>query len=97
MLIVIVDFTVAPKDSPLVHSTLLAEAPVVRTLPGNLGFSIWADPDQPGTWRLMHEWADAAGFDAYRATPAFKDVGAILFPLMQGKPSSRVFAADMLP
>jgi quinol monooxygenase YgiN len=97
MMIVIVDFTVAPADSALVHSTLLAEAPVVRALPGNLGFSIWADPDTPGTWRLMHEWTDAAGFEAYRSTPAFKDVGAILFPLMLGKPSSRVFAADMLP
>jgi quinol monooxygenase YgiN len=97
MLIVIVDFTVAPSDSPLVHSTLLAEAPVVRALPGNLGFATWTDPDHPGTWRLMHEWADADSFAAYRATPAFTTVGQVLFPLMLGKPSSRAFQADMLP
>jgi quinol monooxygenase YgiN len=97
MLIVIVDFTTAPTHTALVQSTLQAEAPVVRALPGNLAFGFWADPDQPGTWRLMHEWANADSFAAYRATPAFKSVGEVLFPLMIGKPTSRVFAADMLP
>jgi quinol monooxygenase YgiN len=97
MLIVIVDFTVAPENTDTVQQALLAEAPAARALRGNQSFGFWVDPDQPYTWRLMHEWTDATAFEAYRATPAFQAAGAILFPLMIGKPISRVFAADMLP
>jgi quinol monooxygenase YgiN len=96
MLIVIVDFAVSAANAASAQATLAAEAPIVRALWGNLGYSFWADPSQPGAFRLMHEWADAANLDAYRATPAFKAVGAVLFPLMVGAPSSRVFAAEQL-
>ncbi|MGL5008257.1 MAG: putative quinol monooxygenase [Paracoccaceae bacterium] len=96
MMIVIVDFATAPEHATQVRQTLQAEAPTVRALPGNQSFGFWPDPDHPGTWRLMHEWVDAGSFAAYRATPAFKAVGEVLFPLMTGKPQSRVFTADMV-
>jgi quinol monooxygenase YgiN len=97
MVIVIVDFATAPESAQLVHLTLQTEAPAVRALPGNLSYGFWPDPDHPGAWRLMHEWDDEPSFAAYRATPGFKAAGEVLFPLMTGKPSSRVFVADMLP
>jgi quinol monooxygenase YgiN len=90
MLIVIVDFTVAVENVGLTQRTLDGEAPIVRALPGNLGYSVWVDPHEPGKLRLMHEWADVESFDAYKATAAFKAVGGVLFPLMVGKPSTRV-------
>jgi quinol monooxygenase YgiN len=96
MMIVIVDFATAPENAGVVQRTLQAEGPDVRALAGNLSYGFWSDPAQPGTWRLMHEWADAAGFAAYRETPGFKAAGEVLFPLMVGKPSSRVFVADMV-
>jgi quinol monooxygenase YgiN len=95
MLIVIVDFAVAPADAALAQTTLEAEAPIVRALWGNLGYCVWADPLQPGSFRLMHEWSDQGNFDAYRASDGFKTVGAVLFPLMTGTPSSRVFDAEL--
>ncbi len=94
MLIVIVDFAVAPANTALAQITLDAEAPIVRALPGNLGYSVWTDPHHSGAFRLMHEWSDTASFAAYRASDGFKTVGAVLFPLMTGTPSSRVFDAD---
>jgi quinol monooxygenase YgiN len=94
MLIVIVDFAVAPANTALAQSTLDTEAPIVRDLPGNLGYSVWTDPHETGAFRLMHEWSDAPGFDAYRASDGFKKVGGVLFPLMIGTPSSRIFDAD---
>ena len=94
MLIIIVDFAVTPADAPLAQTTLDAEAPIVRALAGNLGYSMWTHPHQTGSFRLMHEWSDAASFDAYRASDGFRSVGAVLFPLMTGTPSSRVFVAD---
>jgi quinol monooxygenase YgiN len=93
MLIVIVDFAVATSDAALAQDTLDAEAPIIRALPGNLGYSAWASPHQPGAFRLMHEWTDDPSFAAYRASDGFKTVGAVLFPLMTGTPSSRVFDA----
>jgi len=94
MLFVIVDFAVAPENASLAISTLGAEAPIARALPGNLGYSVWVDPDEAGKMRLMHEWSDAASFDAYKASPAFKSAGSVLFPLMVGKPVSRAFQAS---
>jgi quinol monooxygenase YgiN len=94
MLIVIVDFAVAPRDAALAQSSLDGEASIVRALPGNLGYSVWASPHQPGAFRLMHEWTDDASFAAYRASDGFKTVGGVLFPLMTGTPSSRVFDAE---
>jgi quinol monooxygenase YgiN len=93
MLIVIVDFAVAPGNAALAQGTLDGEAPIVRALPGNLGYSAWADPDQPGAFRLMHEWTDDASFAAYRASDGFKAAGTVLLPLMTGTPTSRVFDA----
>jgi quinol monooxygenase YgiN len=93
MLIVIVDFAVAPGDAALAQGALDGDAPIVRALPGNLGYSVWTDPHQPGCFRLMHEWTDDASFAAYRASEGFKAVGAVLFPLMTGTPTSRVFDA----
>lgn len=90
MLIVIVDFTVAAENLGLTQRTLDGEEPIVRALPGNLGYSVWVDPHHPGKLRLMHEWSDVESFDAYKAAPGFKAVGGVLFPLMVGKPSTRV-------
>ena len=90
MLIVIVDFSVAAENLGQTQRTLDAEGPIVRALPGNLGYSVWVDPHQQGKLRLMHEWSNLKSFDAYKATPGFKAVGGMLFPLMLGTPSTRV-------
>jgi quinol monooxygenase YgiN len=90
MLIVIVDFEVAPQDRVLSLAALRDEARIVRELPGNLDYSVWINPDHAGQLRLMHGWADAPAFEAYKATEAFKAVGAALFPMMVGKPSTQV-------
>jgi quinol monooxygenase YgiN len=90
MLIVIVDFEVAPQDRPTTVATLATEGHEVRTLPGNLDYSVWIDPDEDGRLRLMHGWQDLASFDAYKLTDGFKAVGAALFPKMVGKPTTQV-------
>jgi quinol monooxygenase YgiN len=90
MLTVTVDFEVSAADRPVAIKTLQDEGIVVRGLWGNLGFGVWTDPAHEGKLRLTHEWADISSFDAYKETPAFKDVGAKLFPMMVGKPSTIV-------
>lgn len=90
MLIVTVDFEVSSANRPVAIATLQDEGAVVRDLHGNMGFGVWADPAHGGKLRLTHEWSDMESFDAYKATPAFKEVGAKLFPMMVGKPSTVV-------
>jgi quinol monooxygenase YgiN len=90
MLIVIVDFEVAPQDRADTLATLAAERRDVRSLPGNLDYSVWTDPDEDGRLRLMHGWQDLPSFDAYKLTDGFKAVGAALFPKMVGKPTTQV-------
>ncbi len=96
MLIAIIDFATTPADRDAAILVLQAEAPIVRALPGNLDYSVHLDPENAGGIHLMHEWSDAASFAAYRESDGFKAVGAMLFPKMVGKPSTRVFDATML-
>jgi quinol monooxygenase YgiN len=97
MLIVQVDFQTAPKDHALTLATLRAERPVVTALPGNLGYTILTHPGTEGKMTLIHHWADAETLAAYRASDGLKAVGAVLFPLMVGKPETRVYDAHILP
>lgn len=93
MILVLVDFAVAPHDRDHALATLRAEAVTVRAMPGNLGYHLRTDPRADGAMTLIHEWTDADAFAAYRASDTFRTVGAALFPRMTGTPSTRIFAA----
>jgi quinol monooxygenase YgiN len=97
MMIVLVDFAVAPRDRDFALTTLQTEAVTVRAMPGNLGYHLRTNPDGEGVMTLIHEWTDARAFAAYRASDTFKAVGAALFPRMVGTPSTRIFTADPVP
>lgn len=91
MPLVIVDFAVAAEHPGLAVATPDIEALIAQALPGNSSYSVWTCPDHPGKLRPMHEWTDAPSFNGYKATAAFKSAGAVLFPLMIDKSSSRAF------
>ena len=96
MLIALVDFTVAPENGPAALATLLAEAPAVRAMAGNLDFRPYLDPVSAGTVRIFHEWRDADSFAAYTQSDTFKRSGQVLRPMMTGIPVSRRLNADLL-
>ena len=96
MLIAIVDFTVAPENRAAALATLLAEAPAVRSMTGNLAFQPYLDPVSAEAVRIFHEWQDAASFEAYTSSDAFKRSGQVLRPMMTGAPLSRRMSADLL-
>lgn len=93
MLIVAVAFATTPETRAQAVAALLAEALIVRALPGNLGYALGLDAETPGGVQLTHRWTDAAALAAYRASAGFAAVGAAVFPLMTGKPVSEVFEA----
>lgn len=96
MFIALVDFETRPEDKAAALAALQAEAPQVHALPGCLAFRILADPSRPGALSIRHEWASAADFAFYLASPGFSRSGAILRPLMINPPVSRRFEAKLL-
>jgi quinol monooxygenase YgiN len=96
MLIAIVDFTVAPENRAAALATLLAEAPAVRSMAGNLAFQPYLDPVNAEAIRIFHEWQDQASFAAYAASDTFERSGQALRPMMTGAPLSRRMSADLL-
>lgn len=96
MLIAILDFDVAPADQQAALDHLLAEAPTVRAMPGNIAFRPYADPLIDTRVSLIHEWEVPAAFEAYLASEAFANTGAVLRPMMTAAPVSRRFTAELI-
>jgi quinol monooxygenase YgiN len=96
MFIAIVDFTVAPARGLKALGVILAEATAVRAMDGNLAFQPYLHPESAGEIRIFHEWRDAADFEAYIASPAFRALSQALRPLMSGPPVSRRMTAHLL-
>jgi quinol monooxygenase YgiN len=97
MLIVQVDFETAPANRAFALKTLAEECPLVRALPGNLSYVILTDPAHEGKVTLIHHWDNAGALAAYRTSDLLKSVGAVLFPLMTGTPSTLVWDATAVP
>lgn len=96
MLIAILDFDTAPADRPAALAQLLAEAPRIRAMPGNLAFRAYADPQRQDRLTVVHEWEDRDSFAGYLASSAFARSGEVLRPLMVAPPVSRRFEARLL-
>jgi len=76
----------------LIQSELIT----AREMPGCLTFGIFEDPEYPCQYLLYEEWEDLSYFEAYKQSAAFQKIGANIFPLMVGAPSSAYFEAQIL-
>lgn len=96
MIYVEVNFAVAATDSATAIDALTNEAPQMKSLSGNLGVRVLADPNAQGTITLLHQWTDLQSLDQYRNGPLFAQIGGILRPMMTGAPSTKVYEAQEL-
>lgn len=94
MLIAHVEFRVAEADKPAALELLINEAKVARTLPGNVKFQAFLNPEQTGTVEIIHEWESADSFAGYLSSDSFKAIGAALGPKMMAPPVSKRFLAE---
>jgi len=92
----IVDFTTSPADRPAAVAQLEAELGTVRAMPGCLGFRVFPSPETDTDVTILHEWEDAASFQAYTESDAFATSGAVLRPMMTTAPCSRRFRAELV-
>ena len=96
MFIAILDFATAPEDRARALDQLEAERPLVRSMPGNIAFRIYASRLDAGGVTVVHEWADQASFAGYLTSDAFARSNAVLRPLVTDGPVSRRFRAELV-
>ena len=96
MFIAILDFGTSAADRPRALDQLEGERPLVRSMPGNLAFRVYASRADDNTVTVVHEWTDQSSFAAYLASDAFARSNAILRPLITEGPVSRRFRAELV-
>ena len=96
MFIAILDFGTAAADRARALAQLEGERPLVRSMPGNLAFRVYASREDDSTVTVIHEWTDQASFADYLASSAFARSNAVLRPLVTDGPLSRRFRAELV-
>jgi quinol monooxygenase YgiN len=96
VLIVILDLDVTAVCRAGALDQLLAEAPKVRKMQGNIAFRPYADPLVDTRLTLVHEWEARSDFDAYLASSSFARLREVLGSIMIGAPVSRRFEASLI-
>lgn len=57
-------------------------------------FAVFSDPADPDSVLLYEEWKTREAAEAYLGSDYFREAGAILFPLMEGRPDSAYYEAE---
>lgn len=96
MFIAILDFGTSAADRKRALTQLEGERPLVRSMPGNLAFRVYASREDEHTLTVVHEWTDQASFAAYLSSEAFARSNAVLRPLVTEGPVSRRFRAELV-
>jgi len=94
--IAILDFGTAADARARALAQLEDERPLVRSMPGNLAFRVYASREDNRTVTVVHEWTDQTSFTAYLASDAFARSNAVLRPLVTDGPVSRRFSAELV-
>ncbi|MFB7800243.1 putative quinol monooxygenase [Isoptericola sp. NPDC056134] len=96
MFIAILDLHTAAADRPAALARFDAEADLVRAMPGNVAFRVYAAREDDTAIAVVHEWDDEASFARYLGSDSFARLGGSVRPLQTGTTVSRRFRADLL-
>lgn len=82
------------RDSFLsqIHKTATA----VRERDGCIRFDVLEDTVDQNAFMLYEEWSSRTTLEAYKASQQFADAGAVLFPMLEGKPDSAYYATTLV-
>lgn len=95
MIIIRVAMNVQAENKEKFLGLLGQEAKDVRRLEGCVKFNIFEDVGDENALLLYEEWQTLESFNAYRNSQAFKETGQHLFPLIDGKPDSAYYSAEV--
>ena len=96
MFIAILDLGTTAANRARALAQLESERPLVRSMPGNVAFRVYASREDDCTVTVVHEWTDQSSFADYLASEAFARSNAVLRPLITNGPVSRRFRAELV-
>lgn len=76
MIIVSGTITVDPSQHDRFAEMGRVVAEASRREPGCLDYGVWADPHQPGRFRIFEEWASQEALEEHFATSHFAEFGS---------------------
>jgi quinol monooxygenase YgiN len=83
----------APGAEDKVRAQALSLVEPSRAEPGNISYTAYVNPEEPGSWIVFEEWADRAAFEAHLASPHLTAALAAGPDLLAGPPAEHVFEA----
>ncbi|WP_217167105.1 putative quinol monooxygenase [Streptomyces sp. AC512_CC834] len=80
---VVAHYRCAPADGTAVRAALLRAQEATRAEPSNQQYEVHAVADEPGGFLLYERYDDAAGFEAHKAAPHFREqIVETVWPLL---------------
>lgn len=95
MIVVIVEFEVAPDALLNTIAALEKDAVAARAMRGCLAFRSLSTQNDITRLVLVEEWEDIESFEMYKTSDAFAAAMATIKPVLIGAPSSRTFIATL--
>jgi quinol monooxygenase YgiN len=74
MFVVIARYQVAPENQARVRQLLAPLAAASREEPGNRGYEVLNDLEEPGEFRIVERYVDRAAFDAHLNSEHYHDI-----------------------
>lgn len=96
MIVIRVKINVTSEAKPQFLHVMKDSIAISRDFDGCLHFGVYEDVTDENTLILYEEWETQAHFDAYKSSEHFDKSGKQLFPLMNGKPDSAYFTAELI-
>jgi len=96
MIVIRVKVQVKPETKTEFIDAMKASIRVSSEFDGCLHFGLYEDVTDEHTMILYEEWDAQEHFDAYKTSQHFAESGKVLFALMDGKPDSAYFNAELI-
>ena len=96
MIVIRVKVQVKPETKTDFVSAMKASIAISSEFEGCQHFGVYEDISDENTLILYEEWNNQTNFDAYKASAHFEESGKVLFALMDGKPDSAYFNAELI-
>ena len=95
MIIVIVEFDIAPVNQPSALKVFAQDENAARGMAGCEAFTVAQVAGSETGMILVEEWASMGDFETYKASAGFARVGKALGQMMLSAPRSRTFEASI--
>ncbi|MGB7337928.1 MAG: antibiotic biosynthesis monooxygenase family protein [Phototrophicaceae bacterium] len=88
MITIRVKLAIQPDRIEDFHQAIETDISDAHNFEGCLHYQYYADRNASNSFLLYQEWESRSAFDAFYQSDTFKQIGSVLFPMIEGKPES---------